>query len=134
MTGEAPLTITVTSLSSGAIDSLLWDFGDGTSSTEPSTTHTYTNPGTYTVTLTVEGPGGSDQASVQVTVMAPRPPPPDPGPDPEPELEPDPEPPPVASILECVQAGLRGQALASCVRDVLSDWAVGSAVVSRYQD
>ena len=32
----------------------LWDFGDGTTSTDwPSTTHTYKTPGAYTVTLTL---------------------------------------------------------------------------------
>ncbi|MFD1292557.1 T9SS type B sorting domain-containing protein [Lutibacter holmesii] len=34
------------------IDSVLWDFGDGTTSTEIDTYHTYKNIGTHTVTLT----------------------------------------------------------------------------------
>jgi gliding motility-associated-like protein len=34
-------------------DSLLWDFGDGNTSTEENPTHTYDNFGSYTVTLTV---------------------------------------------------------------------------------
>ena len=31
----------------------LWDFGDGSTSTEQNPVHTYTSPGNYTVTLTV---------------------------------------------------------------------------------
>ena len=34
------------------IDSLLWDFGDGTTSTEEQPTHTYQSKGTYEVTVT----------------------------------------------------------------------------------
>lgn len=38
----------------------VWDFGDGTSSTEAFTTHTYTKPGTYKIILTVKNSVGSD--------------------------------------------------------------------------
>ncbi|MCB8964635.1 MAG: PKD domain-containing protein [Bacteroidales bacterium] len=39
-------------------DSYLWDFGDGTTSTEPEPVHTFVDPGYYTVRLTVSGDGG----------------------------------------------------------------------------
>jgi PKD repeat protein len=42
--------VSFTSTSSSA-KSVLWDFGDGKSDINPTTTHTYTNPGTYTVIL-----------------------------------------------------------------------------------
>jgi len=35
-----------------------WDFGDGTTSSDPSPTHNYQSPGEYTVSLTVTGPDG----------------------------------------------------------------------------
>ena len=38
---------------SGAIKQVLWDFGDGLPSTEPSSTHIYSRPGEYRVTLVV---------------------------------------------------------------------------------
>jgi PKD repeat protein len=46
--------------STGEITELLWDFGDGSTSTEENPTHTYTGGGSFTVTLTVTGPSGSD--------------------------------------------------------------------------
>jgi YD repeat-containing protein len=60
--GTAPLTVTFSDQSSGAVDSLHWDYGDGANSTTsgPTHTHPYTQLGTYTVTLTVNGLGGSD--------------------------------------------------------------------------
>ncbi|MCK5124902.1 MAG: PKD domain-containing protein [candidate division Zixibacteria bacterium] len=55
-TGEI---VNFTDLSSNA-DSLLWDFGDGTTSTSQNPSHTYTAPGLYTVTLTAYNFCGED--------------------------------------------------------------------------
>lgn len=52
-------TFQFTDLSTGDIDSWLWDFGDNTISNLQNPTHTY-GPGSYTVTLTVTGPCGED--------------------------------------------------------------------------
>jgi len=49
--------------STGDIDSWLWDFGDGTTSTIPRPSHVYKNAGTYTVTLTVSNPASSNTKS-----------------------------------------------------------------------
>ncbi|HPX75406.1 MAG TPA: PKD domain-containing protein, partial [Bacteroidales bacterium] len=40
--------------------SYLWNFGDGTNSTEQNPTHTYSTPGNYTVSLTATNSEGSD--------------------------------------------------------------------------
>ena len=73
--GTYDLPVTFTSTSTGVISGLLWDFGDGTTSTEASPTHTYTSEGIYTVTLTASGPGGSDIATCSdcITVGHPAP-------------------------------------------------------------
>lgn len=52
--GETPLVVTFTPVVEGDINSWLWNFGDGTTSTVQNPEHTYTDPGTYSVTLTVE--------------------------------------------------------------------------------
>jgi PKD repeat protein len=52
-----------------------WDFGDGTSSTEPNPAHTYSAPGTYHVRLTVTD-GSGDQDSRTHDAHAESPPPP----------------------------------------------------------
>ena len=73
--GDAPLTVAFTDVSTGAVTSYSWDFGDSGSSTLANPTHEYTAAGTYTVSLTVTGPGGSDvdtQASL-ITVTEPAP-------------------------------------------------------------
>ncbi len=57
--GAVPLTVNFTDLSVGAA-SLIWDFGDGTTSTAQNPTHTYVNIGAYTVTLTAANICGSD--------------------------------------------------------------------------
>jgi hypothetical protein len=50
--GPAPLTIQFTILASNDSDTYLWNFGDGTTSTEKNPTHTYNLPGYYRVSLT----------------------------------------------------------------------------------
>jgi len=59
-------TVRFINLSSDA-NSFLWDFGDGTTSSESNPIHTYSRSGEgtikYTVQLVVEGPGGKDVAS-----------------------------------------------------------------------
>ncbi|MDY6839030.1 MAG: PKD domain-containing protein [Thermodesulfobacteriota bacterium] len=61
-TGDEPLTVTFTDLSTGGVTGWSWDFeNDGIEdSTLQNPTHTYGNAGTYTVKLTATGPGGSD--------------------------------------------------------------------------
>ncbi len=46
-------SITFTNISSGSPSSSTWDFGDGTTATTTSTTHTYLTPGTYTIKLVI---------------------------------------------------------------------------------
>lgn len=60
LAGDAPLTVAFTDLSVDSVNTWLWDFGDGGSSSDQNPSHEYVNPGDYSVTLTVTGPGGSD--------------------------------------------------------------------------
>ncbi|MFN7975615.1 MAG: PQQ-dependent sugar dehydrogenase [Acidobacteriota bacterium] len=73
--GNAPLPVQFSNLTSGAVNSYSWDFGDGGTSTLVNPSHTYNAPGTYTVALTATGPGGSDTNTkpgyITVTVNAP---------------------------------------------------------------
>jgi PKD repeat protein len=56
----APLVVQFTNTSKGDITSYDWDFGDKTTSTLQSPTHTYNTPGVYTVSLKATAPGGSN--------------------------------------------------------------------------
>ena len=60
--GDGPLVVQFTDNSIGHVSSRLWDFGDGTTSTEQNPTHTYMykNIADYTVSLSITGLGGSD--------------------------------------------------------------------------
>lgn len=58
--GPAPLSVAFTDLSTGAVDTWSWDFGDGGSSSAENPGHVYAAPGSYTVSLTASGPGGTD--------------------------------------------------------------------------
>ena len=53
-------------------DSLYWEFGDGSTSTLPVTSHFYNTLDTFTATLVVQGPGGcQDSAKRRVLVLNP---------------------------------------------------------------
>ncbi|MDD1664660.1 MAG: lectin like domain-containing protein [Methanomicrobiales archaeon] len=58
--GKVPLKVTFRDRTLRRPASWLWDFGDGTTSTEKSPIHTYTKAGTFTVNLTVKNNGGED--------------------------------------------------------------------------
>jgi PKD repeat protein len=76
VSGGAPLTVSFDNVSTGATD-YLWDFGDGTTSTEAEPgEHTFTDPGMYAVTLTATSSAGSDSITGTVSVSDPTPPPP----------------------------------------------------------
>ncbi|HNR97871.1 MAG TPA: PKD domain-containing protein [Planctomycetota bacterium] len=70
--GTAPLTSMFTNLTTGEVQSFLWDFGDNLTSTRENPVHTYTAPGTYTVRLTATGPGGTAfmEKAGYITVVA----------------------------------------------------------------
>jgi PKD repeat protein len=67
---RAGLVVTFNDTSTGSPTSWLWDFGDGTpSSNQQNPVHTYSAPGTYVVTLTARNSIGTSSASnlVQIT-------------------------------------------------------------------
>jgi len=53
-------------------DSVVWDFGDGTTSTSNEPVHTYELPGTYTVKLTVTKPGTVRVAEKVIVIASPQ--------------------------------------------------------------
>jgi len=59
VSGSGPLAVAFTNRSWEDARTYLWDFGDGTTSTERSPMHSYATPGKYSVTLTVAGNGFS---------------------------------------------------------------------------
>jgi PKD repeat protein len=69
--GLAPLAVTFMDQSTNSPTSWSWDFGDGSTSTEQSPSHTYSAFGVYTVSLTATNAGGSNTSTVEgaVTVV-----------------------------------------------------------------
>jgi PKD repeat protein len=65
-TGQVPFTVQFVNQSNGNISSFNWNFGDGTTSTEPNPVHTFNTPGIYAVTFSVSGPGGASNVSQQI--------------------------------------------------------------------
>lgn len=71
--GCLPLTINPTAKLqiAGTVQSYLWNFGDGTTSTDAQPTHVYTQPGIYNVKLTiVTSEGCTDSLTVSKAVSA----------------------------------------------------------------
>ena len=67
--GLAPLAVNFDSAgSTGAFDTLQWDFGDGTTSTSASVAHTYKINGTFTAQLKLTKGAYSVQQTVTITV------------------------------------------------------------------
>ncbi|ADI13817.1 PKD domain-containing protein [Truepera radiovictrix] len=66
--GEAPLAVTFTATTDAEGVSFLWDFGDGTISSDNPARHTYRTPGSYTASVTVRNDDGVAREEVAVTV------------------------------------------------------------------
>jgi len=58
--GTAPLAVMFNDTSVNAPTSWLWDFGDGSTSSERNVTHTFTSAGTFTVNLTATNSAGGN--------------------------------------------------------------------------
>ena len=72
--GPAPDTVRLTDLSSGAVSTWTWSFGDGKGKTDSTPgvirDYVYNGIGTDTVKLIVQGPGGTDSMSRILTVYS----------------------------------------------------------------
>lgn len=64
------LMVQFTDQSTGTVNGRLWDFGDGSTSTQTSPSHTYTNPGTYNVCLITTGVCRNDTTCASITVCS----------------------------------------------------------------
>jgi PKD repeat protein len=63
--GDLPLTVNFTDLSTGSPTSWLWTFGDGGTSTEQNPVHVYRGAGAFNVMLAATNAGGTDQLTRQ---------------------------------------------------------------------
>lgn len=67
---EVGESVLLTSRTTGEVDLLEWDFGNGESSVGPTAKHTYDAAGTYTVTLTASNSAGQSSTSTKVNVVS----------------------------------------------------------------
>ena len=67
---SAPAEVEFTNISQNAT-TFLWEFGDGTNSTEKNTKHTYATAGTYAVKLTAYNGKNSNTMTLSITILAP---------------------------------------------------------------
>ena len=71
VTDLAKRQVTFRDESQGTVTRWQWDFGDGTTSTEPSPMHRYREAGKYLVVLNVTGPAGNSRMAKLWEVMVP---------------------------------------------------------------
>jgi PKD repeat protein len=71
-TGTTMSAISFTDTSTNSPTSWIWNFGDGTTATTQSVSHTFTKAGKYTVSLTVKNAAGSATATKTVTISIPK--------------------------------------------------------------
>jgi PKD repeat protein len=67
--GYSPFTVNFADASTNTPTSWLWDFGDGSTSTEQNPTHTFRGQRTFTVTFTATNSAGSDQTQADINVL-----------------------------------------------------------------
>ncbi len=68
--GQLPIDVQFTDMSTGIPTKWSWNFGDGTTSAERTPLHRYSTPGSYTVSLVVENKFGSDKKSIPGYISA----------------------------------------------------------------
>jgi PKD repeat protein len=76
--GDYPLTVSFSDLSTNSPTSWSWNFGDSGTSTAENPSHQYTSAGDYTVSLTATNAGGSDTETKTNYISVSTPPPPAP--------------------------------------------------------
>jgi PKD repeat protein len=69
-TAEIGTKVTFNNHSTNAIK-FLWDFGDGTTSTEENPTHIFYNDGIHSISLTATGDGGTNSTSKTIEISLP---------------------------------------------------------------
>lgn len=63
--GEPVFFTNTSSIASGSMEAYVWDFGDGTTSTEVNPEYLYANPGAYNVTLTTTSSKGCTSETIR---------------------------------------------------------------------
>lgn len=69
---QQPLSVSFSNESSGKTEKILWDFGDGQTSTKSNPTHRYSSIGEYRVTLTVSNSAGKDSKRATISIPTPK--------------------------------------------------------------
>ncbi len=117
--GLKPLAVVFTDTSIGTVNSWIWTFGDGGTSTSQNPSHQYGSAGVFTASLRVTGPGGSSvlTRTNYITVT---------------------EPPPVANFMASPTSGLKPLTVAftDASSGVISawSWAFGDGGTSSAQN